>query len=153
MPTSGSKRRVVQDTPARLVLDTSAYSRFRAGDARVHDLLSAAEIVLVPAVVLGELYGAFEFGSRGRENRVTLQEFLSEPFVRTVPISPDVARQYGRVYSALRRAGTPIPVNDMWIAATALDQGACVLTFDGDFKRVVGLDRIVLEGIEPGTEE
>jgi predicted nucleic acid-binding protein len=153
MTTSGSERGLGPDAPARLMLDTSAYSRLRAGDTRVHNLVSAAEIVLVPVIVLGELHGAFEFGARTRENRVTLQEFLSEPFVRVVPVSPDVARQYGRVYSALRRAGTPIPVNDIWIAATAIDQGACLLTFDGDFERVVTLDRIVLEGVEPGTED
>jgi tRNA(fMet)-specific endonuclease VapC len=147
--TSGSKA----DRAARLALDTSAYSRFRAGDARVHELIAAAEILLVPATVLGELYGAFEVGSRTRENRVTLSEFLTEPFVRVVPISADVARQYGRVYAALRRAGTPIPANDMWIAAATIDQGACLLTFDRDFEQVAGLDRIVLEGVEPGIED
>jgi len=63
--------------PARLALDTSAYSRFRAGDGRVHDLLSAAEAVIVPAIVLGELHGAFEFGARARVNRLTLAQFLT----------------------------------------------------------------------------
>jgi predicted nucleic acid-binding protein len=135
------------------MLDTSAYSRFRAGDRRVHDFVAEAETVLIPATVLGELHGAFEMGSRARENRVALAELLREPFVRVVPVSADVARQYGRVYAALRRAGTPIPVNDMWIAAAAIDQGACLLTFDQDFSRVVSLDHIRLEGIEPGTED
>ncbi|HEY7473714.1 MAG TPA: type II toxin-antitoxin system VapC family toxin [Vicinamibacterales bacterium] len=138
---------------ARLALDTSAYSRLRAGDARVHDLIATAEIVLVSAIVLGELYGAFEMGSRSRENRLALSEFLDEPFVKIVPVSPAVARQYGRVYAGLRRSGTPIPANDMWIAAAAIDQGACLLTFDRDFEYVTGLESIVLEGIEPGTEE
>jgi len=147
--TSGGKGEVAP----RLALDTSAYSRFRAGDQRVHDLIARADVVVVPATVLGELHGAFEMGSRTRENRVTLSEFLNEAFVRVAPVSATVARQYGRVYAALRRAGTPIPVNDMWIAATSIDQGACLLTFDQDFERVDGLDRIVLEGIEPGTEE
>jgi tRNA(fMet)-specific endonuclease VapC len=147
--TSGSK----SERATRLALDTSAYSRFRAGDERVHDLLAAAEIILIPAIVLGELYGAFELGSRSRENRVALSEFLNEPFVRVISVSADVARQYGRVYATLRRSGTPIPANDMWIAAAAIDQGACLLTFDRDFEHVAGLDRIVLEGVEPGTEE
>jgi tRNA(fMet)-specific endonuclease VapC len=147
--TSGSK----SERATRLALDTSAYSRFRAGDERVHDLLAAAEIILIPAIVLGELYGAFELGSRSRENRVALSEFLNEPFVRVISVSADVARQYGRVYAALRRSGAPIPANDMWIAAAAIDQGACLLTFDRDFEHVAGLDRIVLEGVEPGTEE
>ena len=147
--TSGGKA----ERATRLTLDTSAYSRFRAGDERVHDLLAAAEIVLIPVTVLGELYGAFELGSRSRENRVALSEFLGEPFVRVVAVSKDVARQYGRIYAALRRSGTPIPANDMWIAAATIDQGACLLTFDRDFEHVAGLDRIVLEGVEPGTEE
>jgi len=135
------------------VLDTSAYSRLRAGDRRVHDLVAEAEIVLVPVVVLGELHGAFELGSRARENRVALSEFLAEPFVAVAPVSASVARHYGRVYAALRRAGTPVPVNDMWIAACTLDQGGCLVTFDQDFERIAGLDRIVLEGIEPGTDD
>lgn len=149
--TSGKTTKV--ETVPRLTLDTSAYSRLRAGDSRVLDLVAAAEAVLVPAIVLGELYGAFELGSRARENRVALGEFLAEPFVTVVAASAAVARQYGRVYAALRRAGTPIPVNDIWIAASALDQGACLLTFDRDFEYVAGLDRIVLEGIEPGADE
>ena len=73
--------------------------------------------------------------------------------MKVVPVSADVARQYGRVYAALRRSGTPIPVNDMWIAGATIDQGACLLTFDRNFQQVAGLDRIVLEGLEPGTED
>jgi tRNA(fMet)-specific endonuclease VapC len=137
----------------RLVLDTSAYSRFRAGDTRVRDLIAEAESVLVPAPVLGELHGAFEMGSRTRENRVALSEFLSEPLVQVISVDDTVARHYGRVYAGLRRAGTPIPANDMWIAACALDRGGCLLTFDHDFDKVAGLDRLVLDGIELGTDD
>lgn len=137
----------------RLVLDTSAYSRFRAGDTRVRDLIAEAESVLVPAPVLGELHGAFEMGSRTRENHVALSEFLSEPFVQVTSVDDTVARHYGRVYAGLRRAGTPIPANDMWIAACALDQGGCLLTFDHDFDHVAGLDRLVLDGIELGADD
>lgn len=108
----------------RLALDTSAYSRFRAGDTRVLDLLADAEAVLVPATVLGELHGAFELGSRARENRVALSEFPAEPFVRV-----------------------------LWIAAAAIDQGACLLTFDHGFDRVPTLERIVLDRIELESPE
>jgi tRNA(fMet)-specific endonuclease VapC len=151
--TSGADRPTRQDVVPRLMLDTSAYSRFRAGDSRVHGLIADADVVMVPVPVLGELYGAFEAGGRARENRVALADFLDEPFVTISQVSETVARQYGRIYGALRKAGTPVPVNDMWIAACAIDQGACLLTFDIDFTRVPGLDRIVLEGIEPGTED
>ncbi len=149
MTTSGGKPERI----ARLVLDTSAYSKLRSGDTRVRDLIADAESVMVPTPVLGELHGAFDLGSRTRENRVALSDFLAEPFVQVVPVSETVARHYGRVFAGLRRAGTPIPANDMWIAACAIDQGACLLTFDHDFEHVAGLDHIVLDGIELGTEE
>ena len=138
---------------SRLALDTSAYSRFRAGDTRVRDLIGDAEAVLLPAPVLGELHGAFELGSRTRENRVALSEFLAEPFVRIVAVDETVSRHYGRVFAALRRAGTPIPANAMWIAACAIDQGACLLTFDHDFERIAALDRLVLDGVEFGSDD
>jgi tRNA(fMet)-specific endonuclease VapC len=137
----------------RVMLDTSAYSRFRSGDTRVRDLIAEADSVMVPAPVLGELHGAFELGSRARENRVALTEFLAEPFVQVIPVTETVARHYGRTFAGLRRAGTPIPANDIWIAACALDQGACLLTFDHDFDRVAGLDRITLDGIELGADQ
>jgi len=133
------------DAAPRLALDTSAYSHLRAGNARVFDLVAAAETISVPVTVLGELQGAFELGSRVQENLVALTEFLAEPFVTVIPTTPSVARHYGRIYAALRRAGTPIPANDMWIAAATLETGACLVTFDGDFARVQGLDCIVLE--------
>jgi len=147
--TSGVERERIP----RLVLDTSAYSRFRAGDTRVRDLIADAESVLIPAPVLGELHGAFELGSRMRENRVALSDFLAELNVQVISVDESVARHYGRVYVGLRRAGTPIPANDMWIAACALDQGGCLLTFDQDFDQVAGLDRLVLDGIELGTDD
>lgn len=147
-PSGSSAERI-----ARLALDTSAYSRLRAGDTRVRDLIAEADSVLVSTPVLGELHGAFELGSRGRENRVTLADFLSEPFVHVTTVSASVARHYGRVFATLRRAGTPVPANDMWIAACAIDQGACLLTFDHDFDRIAALDSIVLDGIESDADD
>jgi tRNA(fMet)-specific endonuclease VapC len=130
---------------ARLVLDTSAYSRLRLGHETVLDAVSAAETVLLPATVLGELEAAFELGSRTKENRVVLTELLEEPFVSIVPTDRAVARRYGQVFAQLRRAGTPIPVNDIWIAATTLDRGGHLLTFDQLFRHIQGLDLTLLE--------
>ena len=128
----------------RLILDTSAYSRFRAGDERVLDFIAAAEVVGLSTIVLGELEAAFSLGRRERENRTILAEFLAESFVSVLPVTPAVARHYGRLFAELRRAGTPIPINDIWIAATTLDCGGHLLTFDGDFRRIVLLDCTVL---------
>jgi predicted nucleic acid-binding protein len=130
----------------RLVLDTSAYSQMRAGHEGVLDRLAAAEMVLVPVTVIGELAAAFELGRRSREDRAVLEEFLAEPFVTTLGVTAEVARTYGRHFARLRRAGTPIPVNDVWIAAETLDCGGHLLTFDRHFERIEGLDCTVLEG-------
>jgi tRNA(fMet)-specific endonuclease VapC len=127
-----------------LVLDTSAYSRFRGGDERVLALIAAAEIVSVPTIVLGELEAAFALGRRERENRSMLAELLDESFVSILPVTPAVARRYGRLFADLRRAGTPIPINDVWIAATAFDCGGHLLTFDSDFGHVASLDCTIL---------
>ncbi len=130
---------------SRLVLDTSAYSHFRTGHAEVLDELARAERVLIPVTVLGELEAAFEWGNRGRENRRALETYLEESFVSVLPVTPSVARHYGQVFVALRRAGTPLPVNDIWIAAATLDCGGTLLTFDRDFGRVAGLSHLILE--------
>ena len=61
------------------------------------------------------------------------------------PTSPEIARRYGEIFAQLRRAGTPIPINDVWIAATTLDCGGHLLTFDGDFRSVTGLEVTVLD--------
>ena len=128
----------------RLVLDTTAYSHLRRGHSQVLDLIAQADVIIVPVTVLGELEGAFHAGSRTSENRRVLSSFLSEPTVTTAPATTSVARRYGRIYAQLRRGGQPMPTNDMWIAAAAIDTGGCLLTFDGHFDHVEGLDVIIL---------
>ena len=143
MPISGVERL------AKLVLDTSAYSRFRSGHARVLDYLARADAILLPTIVIGELEAAFEHGMRAHANRVALDAFLQEPFVGTLPVTRAVAKRYGRVFSALRRAGTPLPVHDIWIGATTLDCGGTLLSFDTDFARIDGLHHVLLTNDPP----
>lgn len=132
------------EAAVRLVLDTSAYSHFRAGHPRVLDFIAAAEVVVLPTIVLGELEAGFRLGRREEENRALLAEFLAEPFVTISQVTPSVARHYGRLFTDLRRAGTPIPINDVWIAASTLDCGGHLLTFDEHFDSIAALDRTVL---------
>ena len=109
--------------------------------------MARAERVLIPVTVLGELEAAFLSGTRAGDNRRVLDDFFDEPFVDLLPTTAAVARQYGRVFSSLRRNGTPLPVNDIWIAAAAIDCGGTLLTFDRDFDRIAGLDHITLETV------
>ena len=118
---------------SRYCLDTNAYSRFKRGDARVVELLDRAEWVGMPCATLGELYAGFRMGSRRRQNEAELEEFLAEPVVEQLPIDAEVARIFGDIAAELRRRGTPVPTNDIWIAATCARAGATLLTFDGHF--------------------
>jgi tRNA(fMet)-specific endonuclease VapC len=128
----------------RVVLDTSAYSHLRSNHAGVVDLLAVADRVYLPTIVLGELEAAFRRGRHTSDNRAKLEEFLREDFVAVLPVTPDVARRYGELFVELRAAGTPIPINDVWIAATTIDAGAELVTFDTDFHHIARLDRTIL---------
>ncbi len=128
-----------------IVLDTSAYARFREGNEEVAEWLAVADTVALPMMVLGELEAGFVLGSRTEENRVTLDDFLAEPFVQVLAVSRETATRYGALFAALRRKGTPVGTNDIWIAAAAIDSARHLLTFDGDFDHIPGLDVTVLE--------
>jgi tRNA(fMet)-specific endonuclease VapC len=128
----------------RIVLDTSAYSHFRGNHSAVVNRIAAADIVYLPTIVLGELDAAFRLGRRTGDNRAKLEEFLHEEFVQVLPVTEQVARRYGELFVALRTAGTPIPVNDIWIAAVTVDAGAELVTFDSDFSRIEPLERTIL---------
>jgi tRNA(fMet)-specific endonuclease VapC len=118
---------------SRYCLDTSAYSLFQRGDARTLGLIDEAEWVGVPAIVLGELYAGFQLGAKRERNEATLSEFLANPVVDVLSVDDDVSRQYADIVVDLRRTGTPIPTNDIWIAASAARSGAIVLSDDAHF--------------------
>ena len=120
----------------RYCLDTSAYSMLRRGEPQVTELIDAAEWIGVPAVALGELYAGFALGDRRIENEQILEEFLEEPVVTALDVDPSVARIFGELIAELRQAGTPLPTNDVWIAAQTVRAGAAVLTFDQHFRHM-----------------
>ena len=130
-----------------LVLDTSAYSHLRAGHPQVLDHVAEAALVVMPVTVLGELEAGFHLGSRVQENRRALVEFLNEPFVVAAEVNTATVRYYARIFVALRRAGTPIPMNDVWIAATTMERQGHLLTFDQDYRRIAGLDHTLLAAL------
>ena len=132
-------------TIERLVLDTSAYSHFRGGHPQVLASLTTAVQVFVPVTVLGELEAAFQLGSRVAENRRVLAEFLTPPYVNVLHVTPDTFPHYASVFVALRKAGTPIPLNDVWIAASALEFHGHLLTSDRDYLRIPSLECTVLD--------
>lgn len=129
----------------RCVLDTSAYSHFMRGDPAVVDLIDAADWIGIPVVVLGELRTGFGLGKRVKQNEVELEQFLENPVVHVLDVEAAVARIYAEIVISLRRAGTPVPTNDIWIASTAAREGAHVVTFDAHFRAMGRVGSIVLE--------
>src|SRR5262245_25964153 len=97
------------------------------------------QIEINSSIVLGELLSGFAVGTREEANRQELQQFLASERVHQLVIDAETAAQYAVVYRELRRRGRPIPTNDMWIAASALQHGFAVFSDDGHFYEVPGL--------------
>ena len=123
----------------KLLLDTNAYVELLKGSAAVADLVRGAERLVFSTVVVGELLFGFRNGNRYERNRAALDDFLSQPWLELAQVTLTTADRFGRVAAALRKAGTPIPTNDIWIAAHALETGAELITFDRHFDSVRGL--------------
>ena len=122
-----------------ILVDTNAYTAFMRGEPAVVEVMAHAPQLFVNSVVLGELLAGFAAGTRQAKNRSELAQFLNSPRVGVYPITAETADSYALVYANLRRKGQPIPSNDLWIAASALEHGAALLSLDAHFEKVDGL--------------
>jgi predicted nucleic acid-binding protein len=120
----------------RILLDTSALSAFFRGHGGIAEAVRAAGRIAVTPIVLGELGAGFRGGSKHDANRNLLRRFLDSPRVRILGIDPETADRYALIHDSLRRAGTPIPTNDIWIAASAMQFGLLLVTTDAHYERV-----------------
>lgn len=125
----------------RVMLDTNAYSGFMRGIPEVVETLSRADEILVPAIVLGELRAGFRAGNREKPNLLELEEFLASPRVSMHAIQEETSIFYAEIFVDLRSRATPIPTNDLWIAASALETGSILISRDAHFDVVPGLIR------------
>ena len=123
----------------KILLDTNAYTAFKRGHEGVCEIVRHAHTLALNSVVLGELRGGFAVGNKEEWNLRELQGFLSRPRVQQLTVDNTTAEYYARIYQQLRRKGKPIPTNDLWIAASALQHQLLLSTFDGHFKEVEGL--------------
>ncbi len=130
----------------KVLLDTNAYSAIAGGHPGATEVMRRARELVFSAVVLGEVLAGFRHGSRWEENLSRLRRFVAQPRVSLLPVTWTTADRYSRIYAALRRKGRPIPTNDMWIAAHALESGADLVSFDPHFEHVDGLAWIQPDG-------
>lgn len=120
----------------RVLLDTSAYSLLMRGCKEVAGFLDAAEEVYLPAVVIGELLAGFKKGNTEQRNREILDRFTEVSRVSLLPLDEETAERYAVILDFLRRQGTPIPTNDLWIAASAMQHGLALITADHHFLKL-----------------
>jgi tRNA(fMet)-specific endonuclease VapC len=118
---------------SRLLLDTSAYAAFFRDHAGVKTEVREASELLLSPIVLGELRSGFLKGARRDVNERELQEFLASPRCSVPVIDEETAHRYAAIHDYLRRKGTPVSPNDLWIAASAAQHGLTVVTLNGDF--------------------
>ena len=123
----------------RIIIDTNFYTAFKRNDTDAVTLLQRAEYVGVNSVILGELLAGFRCGSREKQNRLELDQFLDSARVATIAVDDETAEFYAQVFSELRQKGRPIPSNDLWLAASALQHGLALATFDDHFSSISGL--------------
>lgn len=124
----------------KICIDTNAYTEIRQGANReAIQMLEEAEAVYIPSVVVGELFAGFYQGSQTRRNLAELKNFFEIPGVEFIPATIPICERYGLLVAELRRKGKPIPTNDIWIAATALETGSRLLSYDKHFDAIHGL--------------
>lgn len=127
-----------------ILLDTNAYVAFSRGPGVVTNLVNNADNLLLSTIVIGELLHGFHNGTRFLENRRLLDEFISMPKVSVLLVTLATADRFGRLMTQLKRLGRPLPSNDVWIAAHAMESGAVLVTFDRHFEEIIGLATVVL---------
>lgn len=125
----------------RVALDTNRLTDLFQGDAELADRLGECDEVWLPLVVLAEIKAGFYGGSQQHRNEKLLQSFLAQPTVGVLLPERETAEHYARLFVQLKRAGTPIPDNDLWIAALALQHDLKLITHDHHFERVPQLLR------------
>ena len=125
----------------RLAIDTNAYTALFRNDSRVLAAIQAATEIILPLIVLGELRAGFEAGTLTARNEASLQRFLSKPSARIVAPDEQTTFQYARLALQLRRQGTPLPQNDLWIAALVIQHDCVLMTYDRHFDHLPQIPR------------
>ena len=123
----------------KILLDTNAYTKLLTGDDSVLSVVASAETVFMSIFVLGELYAGFAGGAKFRENCEILTRFLGKSSVMILNATTETAEVFGELKNALKQAGTPLPINDVWIASHGLETGSVIISYDLHFRKIAGI--------------
>ena len=120
----------------RILVDSNRYQDFCAGTPDAVHVIRRAADIMIPFIVLGELRAGFACGTRSLRNEQTLTRFLNSPRVKPLFADEGTTHQYARLFRQLKTQGTPIPTNDLWIAALALQHDLLLFTRDTHFNHL-----------------
>jgi tRNA(fMet)-specific endonuclease VapC len=120
----------------RVALDTNRLTDLFQGDTELAARLGNCDEVWIPLVVLAEIKAGFYGGNQQHRNEILLRNLLAKPTVGVLLPGRETAEQYARLFVQLKRAGSPVPDNDLWIAALALEHDLMLITRDRHFHRV-----------------
>jgi len=120
----------------RVLVDTSAYSAFMSGHVDVKRALQEADAIYLNPIIMGELRAGFLKGRWRKKNEEELRVFIASPRVDVVNINEATAERYAAILDFLWRSGAPIPTNDVWIAASAMQHGLKLITTDTHYTKV-----------------
>lgn len=123
----------------RIIIDTNFYVAFKKRDDVAVATLRKADYIAVNSVILGELLAGFRCGTREKQNREELDLFFDSPRVNFLSVDDETAEFFTQIFADLKQNGHPIPTNDLWIAASAMQHGLALATYDDHFKSIGGL--------------
>jgi predicted nucleic acid-binding protein len=131
----------LEEVEVRVALDTNRLTDLFQGDSHLADRLAVSDEVWIPFVVLAEIKAGFYGGTQQHRNEILLRNLLGKPTVSILLPTRETAEQYARLFVQLKRAGTPVPDNDLWIASLVLEHDLTLITRDRHFQKIPQLLR------------
>ncbi len=123
----------------KVLIDTNVYTAFKRDDPVIVDTFQHLDFIGINVTVLAELYAGFKGGNREKRNRTELEDFMNSSRVYFIGFDRDSADFYAKIFSNLKQKGTPIPTNDIWIAASAMQNGLGLFSLDNHYSNIEGL--------------
>jgi predicted nucleic acid-binding protein len=122
-----------------VLIDTNAYAEFKKGNPLAVAVIRNVNNIVFTPIVIAELISGFILGTKEKQNRKDLKEFLDSKRVITIDIDQNTSENFAQIFKELRKKGKPIPTNDIWICAIARQYELPVFSYDAHFKYIDGI--------------
>ena len=120
-------------------IDTNIYVAFKLGEEEVIKTLKHYDVIGIDTTVLAELLSGFALGNKNKKNISDLENFLNTPRIKILEHNFNTAEYYATIFKSLKLKGSPIPTNDIWIAASTIQHGFSLYTKDKHFQKIENL--------------